>query len=97
MVRRQFQQGAVEHESTLLYLREGASLTSSVTKESTPKAVLVALHPGTVNSALSAPFNGAEIGRPAADAAGDMLRGLDGLTPEETGSFYAYSGAPLPR
>jgi NAD(P)-dependent dehydrogenase (short-subunit alcohol dehydrogenase family) len=59
-------------------------------------AVLVALHPGTVNSALSAPFNGAEIGRPAADAAGDMLQVLDGLAPEETGSFYAYSGAPLP-
>ena len=61
-----------------------------------PQAVLAALHPGTVNSALSAPFNGAEIGRPAVDAAGDMLRVLDGLTPEETGSFYAYSGAPLP-
>ena len=61
-----------------------------------PQAVLVALHPGTVNSALSAPFNGAEIGRPAVDAAGDMLRVLDGLTPEETGRFYAYSGAPLP-
>ena len=61
-----------------------------------PQAVLVALHQGTDNSALSAPFNGAEIGRPAADAAGDMLRVLDGLTPEETGSFYAYSGAPLP-
>ena len=61
-----------------------------------PQAVLVALHPGTVNSALSAPFNGAEIGRPAADAAGDMLRGLDGLPAEQTGSFHAYSGEPLP-
>lgn len=55
-----------------------------------------ALLPGTVNSALSAPFNGAEIGRPAADAAGDMLRVLDGLPVEETGSFYAYSGDKLP-
>jgi len=35
-----------------------------------PQAVLVALHPGTVNSALSVPFNGAEIGCPAADAVG---------------------------
>ena len=61
-----------------------------------PQAVLVALHPGTVNSALSAPFNGAEIGRPAADAAGDMLRVLDGLPAEQTGSFHAYSGEPLP-
>ena len=61
-----------------------------------PQAVLVALHPGTVNSALSAPFNGAEIGRPAADAAGDMLGVLDGLGVEATGSFYAYSGENLP-
>ncbi|HRL54886.1 MAG TPA: short-chain dehydrogenase, partial [Acidovorax temperans] len=61
-----------------------------------PQAVLVALHPGTVNSALSAPFNGAEIGRPAADAAGGMLRVLDGLPAEQTGSFHAYSGESLP-
>jgi NAD(P)-dependent dehydrogenase (short-subunit alcohol dehydrogenase family) len=61
-----------------------------------PQAVLVALHPGTVDSALSAPFRGAEIGRPAVDAAADMLRVIDGLTPECTGGFYAYSGQPLP-
>lgn len=57
-----------------------------------PQAVLVALHPGTVNSALSAPFNGAEIGRPAADAAGDMLRVLNGLPVEETGGFMRAAG-----
>ena len=61
-----------------------------------PQAVLVALHPGTVDSALSAPFNGAEIGRPAQDAAADLLRVLDGLSPQASGGFYAYSGAPLP-
>lgn len=61
-----------------------------------PHAVLTALHPGTVTSALSAPFNGAEIGRAADDAAGDMLRVLDGLGVEETGGFYAYSGGRLP-
>lgn len=61
-----------------------------------PHAVLAALHPGTVDSALSAPFNGATIGRPAADAAADMLRVLDGLAAEDTGSFYAYSGDRLP-
>ena len=61
-----------------------------------PQAVLVALHPGTVNSALSAPFNGAEIGRPASDAVGDMLRGLDGLGAGATGSCYGYGGERLP-
>lgn len=61
-----------------------------------PLAVVAALHPGTVRSALSAPFNGAEIGRAPADAAGDLLRVLDGLSAEATGGFYAYSGDPLP-
>jgi NAD(P)-dependent dehydrogenase (short-subunit alcohol dehydrogenase family) len=61
-----------------------------------PLAVLAALHPGTVRSALSAPFNGAEIGRAPAEAAGDLLRVLDGLGAEATGGFYAYSGDPLP-
>ena len=61
-----------------------------------PQAVLVALHPGTVNSALSVPFNGAEIGCPAAEAAGDMLRVLDGVPVKETGGLYAYSGDELP-
>jgi NAD(P)-dependent dehydrogenase (short-subunit alcohol dehydrogenase family) len=61
-----------------------------------PLAVLVALHPGTVNSALSAPFNGAEIGRAPVDAAGDLLQVLDGLGAEATGGFYAYNGDGLP-
>jgi NAD(P)-dependent dehydrogenase (short-subunit alcohol dehydrogenase family) len=46
-----------------------------------PKAVLAALHPGTVDSALSAPFRGAQIGRRPTDAARDLLAVLDGLQP----------------
>ena len=61
-----------------------------------PNAVLLALHPGTVNSRLSQPFRGAEIGRPAADAAQDLLRVIDSLGPEASGGFHAYSGAELP-
>ena len=58
--------------------------------------MLVSLHPGTVNSKLSQPFRGAEIGRPALDAAQDLLRVIDHLTPADTGGFYAYDGKPLP-
>jgi len=61
-----------------------------------PLAVLAALHPGTVDSALSAPFGGAEIGRPPAEAAAELLRVLDRLEPEHTGSFWAYDGQRLP-
>lgn len=65
-------------------------------QRSNPNAVLVALHPGTVDSALSAPFNGARIGRAAPDAAADLLRVIDGLAPADTGSFRAYDGNSLP-
>jgi NAD(P)-dependent dehydrogenase (short-subunit alcohol dehydrogenase family) len=61
-----------------------------------PLTVLAALHPGTVNSALSAPFRGAEIGRPPAEAATELLRVLDGLDAELTGGFWSYNGQPLP-
>lgn len=63
---------------------------------SQPNSVLVALHPGTVNSRLSRPFRGEAIGRAAHDAATDMLRVLDGLTPADSGSFRSYNGAELP-
>jgi len=65
-------------------------------RRSQPNSVLLALHPGTVNSALSQPFRGAEIGRPAAVAAYDLLRVIDSLGPEASGSFHAYDGQPLP-
>lgn len=61
-----------------------------------PQAVLVSMHPGTVNSSLSQPFRGAQIGRLAMDAARDMLSVLDRLTPSDSGGFYAYNGSKLP-
>lgn len=62
-----------------------------------PQSVIVGLHPGTVETALSAPFKG----NPAherftpARAAGDMLRVLHSLTPEQSGQIFAYDGTPI--
>ncbi len=61
-----------------------------------PLMVVAALHPGTVNSALSAPFRGDQIGRPPGDAAHDLLQVLDDLQPADSGGFWAYDGQPLP-
>jgi NAD(P)-dependent dehydrogenase (short-subunit alcohol dehydrogenase family) len=66
------------------------------TKRTNPAAVLVALHPGTVKSALSRPFRGDEIGQEPADATAAMLHALDALCPEDSGSFVAYDGQRLP-
>lgn len=61
-----------------------------------PGATLVALHPGTVASALSRPFRGDTIGRLPAVAAAQMLAVLDTLGPDDTGSFVAWDGTCLP-
>ena len=61
-----------------------------------PGAVLAALHPGTVRSALSRPFRGDTIGREPALAAGELLGALDALGSEDSGAFVAYDGQRLP-
>jgi NAD(P)-dependent dehydrogenase (short-subunit alcohol dehydrogenase family) len=65
-------------------------------KRTQPNSVVIAMHPGTVTSALSQPFRGAEIGRPASLAASEMLRVLDDLQAEDTASFVSYNGEHLP-
>jgi NAD(P)-dependent dehydrogenase (short-subunit alcohol dehydrogenase family) len=61
-----------------------------------PAASLVALHPGTVTSALSRPFRGDEIGREPELAAQQMLQALDGVDAQDSGVFLAYDGQRLP-
>jgi NAD(P)-dependent dehydrogenase (short-subunit alcohol dehydrogenase family) len=61
-----------------------------------PGAVLVALHPGTVDTRLSRPFRGEQIGRPPEVAAAEMLGVLDGLSADDSGRFISYRGEALP-
>ncbi|MES2586100.1 MAG: SDR family NAD(P)-dependent oxidoreductase [Pseudomonadota bacterium] len=61
-----------------------------------PNTALIALHPGTVNSRLSQPFKGQQIGRPPLEAAQDMLNVLFSLDKEDSGTFISYAGERLP-
>lgn len=61
-----------------------------------PNIALIALHPGTVNSGLSQPFRGQQIGRDPIEAVSDMFRVLENLKKEDSGSFLTYSGEKLP-
>ena len=66
-------------------------------KRSRPQAICVALHPGTVDTHLSAPFAKSGLAvRPPEEAAADLLAVIDGLKPEQTGSFFDYRGDSLP-
>ncbi len=65
---------------------------------SRPLGICVALHPGTVDTALSAPFrsSGAKTPFTPAQAAGYLLAVMDRLTPADTGGFFAWDGATIP-
>ncbi|MFN3202727.1 MAG: SDR family oxidoreductase [Bradymonadia bacterium] len=59
--------------------------------------ICVALHPGTVDTALSRPFRGGAKRRFTPDeAAGHLLDVIDGLGPEDTGAFFAWDGSRIP-
>lgn len=64
-----------------------------------PEAIVVGLHPGTVTTTLSDPFqpslNKPGVFRPDA-AARHLLDVLDGLTPAETGGVFAWDGKAVP-
>lgn len=61
------------------------------------EALCVALHPGTVDTGLSAPFSkqGLMLQKPE-ESASRLLAVLDGLDASASGGFYAYDGKALP-
>ena len=64
-----------------------------------PDALCVGLHPGTVDTALSKPFQSgvpAEKLFTAPDSAAHLLRVLDRLGPEESGHVFAWDGTRIP-
>jgi len=62
-----------------------------------PEAVCIALHPGTVATALSAPFaaSGLEVHSPAV-AARHLLAVVDRLSADANGGFFDWRGQPVP-
>lgn len=63
-----------------------------------PEAIAVALHPGTVDTGLSKPFQRhLKPGQlqSAASSAGHLLSVIEGLTPDDSGRFLAWDGEPI--
>ena len=66
-------------------------------KRKKPLAICVALHPGTVESQLSAPFAKSNLEvRSAAEAADQLLKVIDELEPRHSGGFFDHRGDTIP-
>lgn len=60
-----------------------------------PEAIVVAIHPGTVNTTLSRPFASNYKSTEPHEAASMILTTVDGLGASDTGGFFAYDGRPI--
>ena len=64
-----------------------------------PLSACVALHPGTVQTALSAPYQGSvqpdRLFTPT-QSAGALMSVMANLGPEDNGGFFAWDGQPIP-
>lgn len=62
-------------------------------------AIVVGLHPGTVDTALSHPFQGnlpeGQLTTPA-EAAQNLVAVIDRLSPQDSGKVFDWKGAPVP-
>lgn len=64
-----------------------------------PQAIVAGLHPGTVNTGLSEPFQrgvSPETLFTSAVSAGHLVGVLDGLSPADSGGVFAWDGARIP-
>ena len=79
-------------KAALNMLMKGAAIEVA---RSRPHAVFASLHPGTVSTRLSDPFSSGRERLSPEQSASSLLRVLDGLKPEESGTFWDYRGEPV--
>ena len=60
-----------------------------------PQAALIALHPGTIPTAMTAPYARGRYTATPVEAAAQLRAVMDGCTPTHTGGFFDYSGAEI--
>ena len=61
-----------------------------------PQSSVVALHPGTVETPFTSKYLARHASVPADQAAANLVKVMDDLTPAQSGGFYDYSGTALP-
>ena len=61
-----------------------------------PHAIVLALHPGTVATELTARHAGRHRAVPPEEAAANLLRVVEGATPAMSGGFHDYAGREIP-
>ncbi|SIO55246.1 Short-chain dehydrogenase [Rhodovulum sp. ES.010] len=73
-------------------LNQGLHSAAIELKRTHERAICVALHPGTVATPFTAAYAGRHRTVPPEEAAANLLRVIDGLSPADTGGFFDWAG-----
>lgn len=87
--------GWMSYRASKAALNQIIRTASIEAKRKWPQLSLAALHPGTVATALSAPYASSNRRVPPDQAVAQMLSALDGTGMGETGIFLAYDGSRI--
>jgi NAD(P)-dependent dehydrogenase (short-subunit alcohol dehydrogenase family) len=83
-------------KAALVMLMKTVAIETARTR---PNAIIVTLHPGTVDTGMSKPFQGnvapKKLFTPTL-AAEKLLKVIDGLTPADSGGHFAWDGSRIP-
>ena len=80
-------------KAALNQLIHGAAIEMQRTHK---QAIVVCLHPGTVETPFTAKYAGRHKTVPAGEAATNLVNVIEGLTPAQTGGFFDYAGKEIP-
>jgi len=87
--------GWISYRSSKAALNQIVHTAAIEVTRANASSLLIAVHPGTVETELSAPFSSGHKRFEPDDAARRILEMLDGLTPDRTGGFFAYDGTAI--
>ncbi|MEM1298207.1 MAG: SDR family NAD(P)-dependent oxidoreductase [Pseudomonadota bacterium] len=88
--------GWISYRASKAALNQIVKTTSIEIARTKPDAIVAALHPGTVATEFGARFRGNRETLTPEDSARRMLDVLSGLSPADTGGFFAYDGSRIP-
>lgn len=87
--------GWISYRSSKAALNQIVHTAAIEVTRANASSLLIAVHPGTVDTQLSAPFSSGHKRFEPDNAARRILEMLDGLTPDRTGGFFAYDGTAI--
>ncbi|MDW5317081.1 SDR family NAD(P)-dependent oxidoreductase [Rhizobium sp. PL01] len=87
--------GWISYRSSKAALNQIIRTASIELQRTHPGAILVGIHPGTVETGLSEPFSRGHDRMSPQDAASRMLNTLNAVNADESGTFIAYDGSPI--